>query len=34
MMRDKDPEKSERVMQAILQMKKLDIETLKKAYEQ
>jgi predicted 3-demethylubiquinone-9 3-methyltransferase (glyoxalase superfamily) len=29
---DKDPKKSQRVMQAILQMKKIDIETLKKAY--
>lgn len=33
MMIDKDPKKSERVMEAILQMKKLDIDTLKKAYE-
>jgi predicted 3-demethylubiquinone-9 3-methyltransferase (glyoxalase superfamily) len=33
MMQDKDSAKAERVMQAILQMKKLDIETLKKAYE-
>ena len=33
MMQDKDPASSERVMQAILQMEKLDIETLKKAYE-
>jgi predicted 3-demethylubiquinone-9 3-methyltransferase (glyoxalase superfamily) len=32
MLRDKDPEKSNRVMQAILQMKKLDIKKLKKAY--
>lgn len=31
---DKDPEKSQRVMQAMLQMKKIDIETLKQAYEQ
>jgi predicted 3-demethylubiquinone-9 3-methyltransferase (glyoxalase superfamily) len=30
---DKDPKKSERVMKAMLQMVKLDIETLKKAYE-
>jgi predicted 3-demethylubiquinone-9 3-methyltransferase (glyoxalase superfamily) len=28
-----DPEKSERVMKAMLQMDKLDIETLKQAYE-
>ena len=33
MMKDKDPEKSQRVMKAILQMKKIDIETLKRAYE-
>jgi len=31
---DPDPEKSQRVMQAMLQMKKIDIEGLKKAYEQ
>jgi predicted 3-demethylubiquinone-9 3-methyltransferase (glyoxalase superfamily) len=30
---DKDPEKSKRVMQAMLQMKKIDIETLKRAAE-
>jgi predicted 3-demethylubiquinone-9 3-methyltransferase (glyoxalase superfamily) len=30
----KDPEKSRRVMKAMLQMKKLDIEGLKQAYEQ
>src|SRR4051812_41884861 len=30
---DKDPEKSKRVMQAMLQMDKLDIERLKQAYE-
>lgn len=30
---DKDPEKSKRVMQAMLQMTKLDIATLKRAYE-
>ena len=29
----KDPEKSKRVMQAMLQMKKIDIEGLKKAHE-
>jgi predicted 3-demethylubiquinone-9 3-methyltransferase (glyoxalase superfamily) len=33
LMGDKDPEKSKRVMQAMLQMTKLDIEGLKKAYE-
>jgi predicted 3-demethylubiquinone-9 3-methyltransferase (glyoxalase superfamily) len=30
---DKDAEKSQRVMKAMLQMKKMDIETLKRAYE-
>jgi predicted 3-demethylubiquinone-9 3-methyltransferase (glyoxalase superfamily) len=34
MLHDKDPEKSKRVMQAMLQMDKLDIATLKRAYEQ
>jgi predicted 3-demethylubiquinone-9 3-methyltransferase (glyoxalase superfamily) len=34
MMSDKDPEKSNRVMQAVLQMKKLDVATLKRAYDQ
>lgn len=34
MMSDADPAKSERVMKALLQMDKLNIETLKKAYEQ
>jgi predicted 3-demethylubiquinone-9 3-methyltransferase (glyoxalase superfamily) len=34
MMSDPDPEKSKRVMNAMLQMKKLDINTLKQAYEQ
>jgi len=29
--KDKDPQKSKRVMQAMLQMKKMDIETLKQA---
>ena len=29
---DKDPEKSKRVMQAMLQMKKMDIATLKRAH--
>ncbi len=31
---DPDPEKSKRVMEAMLQMKKIDIATLKQAYEQ
>ena len=34
MLEDKDPEKSKRVMQVILQMKKIDIKGLKEAYEQ
>lgn len=33
MLRDKDPDKSRRVMAAMLKMKKLDITTLKNAYE-
>ena len=33
MLRDKDVRKSERVMKALLQMKKLDIKRLKQAYE-
>lgn len=33
MMSDSDPEKSKRVMEAMLKMKKLDIKTLKEAYE-
>jgi predicted 3-demethylubiquinone-9 3-methyltransferase (glyoxalase superfamily) len=33
MLQDKDPEKSMRVMAAMLKMKKLDIAVLKKAYE-
>jgi len=33
MLQDKDPEKSQRVMKALLQMHKLDIKTLKHAYE-
>ena len=33
MMQDEDPEKANRAMQAMLQMKKLDIATLKQAYE-
>ena len=32
MLRDPDPEKSDRVMKALLQMKKLDIATAQKAY--
>ncbi len=31
---DPDPEKSQRVMRAMLQMKKIDISALKRAYEQ
>jgi predicted 3-demethylubiquinone-9 3-methyltransferase (glyoxalase superfamily) len=34
MLQDKDTKKSERVMKAMLHMKKLDIKTLKQAYEQ
>jgi predicted 3-demethylubiquinone-9 3-methyltransferase (glyoxalase superfamily) len=34
MLQDKDPKKSGRVMNELLQMKKIDIETLKKAYEE
>ena len=33
MLQDKDAEKSKRVMQAMLQMDKIDIKTLKQAYE-
>ncbi len=33
MLQDEDEEKSERVMRAMLQMEKLDINTLKEAYE-
>ena len=33
MMLDPDPEKAERVMKAILQMQKLDIQALREAYE-
>jgi predicted 3-demethylubiquinone-9 3-methyltransferase (glyoxalase superfamily) len=33
MLGDKDPEKSKRVMQAMLQMKKIDIKKLKQAYD-
>jgi hypothetical protein len=31
---DPDPEKSQRVMKAMMTMKKLDIRALKQAYEQ
>jgi predicted 3-demethylubiquinone-9 3-methyltransferase (glyoxalase superfamily) len=34
MLGDKDPGKSQRVMKAMLQMNKIDIETLKQAYDQ
>ena len=34
MMRDKDPKKSERVMKGLLQMSKIDIESLKQAHGQ
>ena len=34
LLQDKDAEKSKRVMQAMLQMGKIDIKALKKAYEQ
>ena len=33
LLRDKDPQKSGRVMKAMLQMKKIDIAGLKQAYE-
>jgi predicted 3-demethylubiquinone-9 3-methyltransferase (glyoxalase superfamily) len=33
MMQDKDVEKTERVMKALMQMRKINIETLKQAYE-
>ena len=33
LLKDKDPVKSQRVMKAMLQMKKIDIATLKQAYE-
>ena len=33
MLLDKDPEKSKKVMQAMLQMKKIDIKTLREAHE-
>jgi predicted 3-demethylubiquinone-9 3-methyltransferase (glyoxalase superfamily) len=34
MLDDKNPEKAKRVMKAMLQMHKLDIKTLKQAYDQ
>jgi len=34
MVQDKDPKKSEKVMEALLQMGKIDIKTLEQAYEQ
>ncbi len=34
LLQDKDPEKAGRVMQAMLQMGKIDIKTLQQAYEQ
>ena len=34
MLHDPDPEKSKRVMQAMLKMKKIDIAALKRAYDQ
>jgi predicted 3-demethylubiquinone-9 3-methyltransferase (glyoxalase superfamily) len=33
MLQDKDPKKSQRVMKAMLQMKKLDVDALKQAYD-
>jgi predicted 3-demethylubiquinone-9 3-methyltransferase (glyoxalase superfamily) len=33
MLQDKDVKKSERVMKALLQMKKIEIKALKKAYK-
>jgi len=33
MLQDKDSNKSERVMKVMLQMQKLDISTLRKAYQ-
>jgi hypothetical protein len=32
MIEDKDAEKSEKVMKALIQMKKIDIQSLQKAY--
>jgi predicted 3-demethylubiquinone-9 3-methyltransferase (glyoxalase superfamily) len=34
MLQDKDSKKSQRVMKALMHMKKLDVPTLQKAYEQ
>jgi len=34
MLNDPDPEKSQRLIKAMLQMDKIDIESLKQAYEQ
>jgi predicted 3-demethylubiquinone-9 3-methyltransferase (glyoxalase superfamily) len=34
LLQDKDPEKAKRVMEAMLQMKKIDVKKLKRAYEQ
>jgi predicted 3-demethylubiquinone-9 3-methyltransferase (glyoxalase superfamily) len=34
LMQDEDPSKTERVMEALLPMKKIDIQTLKRAYEE
>jgi hypothetical protein len=34
MIKDKDATKSERVIRAMLQMKKIDIQGLRKAYEE
>ncbi len=34
MLQDKDPKKSERVMKAMLEMKKINVKALKQAYEQ
>jgi predicted 3-demethylubiquinone-9 3-methyltransferase (glyoxalase superfamily) len=34
MLQDKDPAKSQRVMKAMLQMRKIDIEGLRRAYDQ
>jgi predicted 3-demethylubiquinone-9 3-methyltransferase (glyoxalase superfamily) len=34
MLQDKDPARSNRVMKALLQMKKLDIKKLKQAYKE
>ena len=33
MLQDKDPEKPKRVMAAVMKMKKLDMEQLRRAYE-